>query len=102
MKNKIADKNDSRPGGTSGPELYKIIIKGHLEKKWSNWFEGMKISLKGPNTILIGALADQSALHGLLVRIRDLNLPLLLVEKIEKKDGDRSSLDNTIERENQQ
>lgn len=62
---------------------YRIKLKGHLDHKWSNWFAQMVISTQGGETILTGPVADQAALHGLLIRIRDLNLTLLSVERIE-------------------
>jgi hypothetical protein len=61
---------------------YRIKLKSHLESKWSNWFEGMLISHEGTLTILTGELEDQAALHGILNRIRDLNLTLISVEQI--------------------
>ena len=66
-----------------GSKDYRIKIKGHLDPKWSDWFEQMVISIEGGETILTGSVADQAALHGLLIRIRDLNLTLLSVERIE-------------------
>jgi len=66
------------------PEYYRIRIKGRLDPKWSDWFAGMKIMYKENTTLLSGPVTDQSALHGLLNRIRDLNLPLLLVERREE------------------
>ena len=62
---------------------YRIKLKGCLDPDWSDWFEQMAISTEGDQTILTGAVADQAALHGLLIRIRDLNLTLLSVESIE-------------------
>ena len=62
---------------------YRIKLKGRLDHKWSDWFEKMAISTEGDKTILTGPIADQAALHGLLIRIRDLNLTLLSVERIE-------------------
>ena len=62
---------------------YRIKLKEHLDPKWSDWFEQMAISTEGDQTILTGAVSDQAALHGLLIRIRDLNLTLLSVERIE-------------------
>jgi hypothetical protein len=62
---------------------YRIKLKGCLDPKWSDWFVQMAISTEGGVTILEGAVADQAALHGLLIRIRDLNLTLLSVERIE-------------------
>ena len=62
---------------------YRIKLKGRLDHKWSDWFEKMAISTEGEETILTGPVADQAALHGLFTRIRDLNLTLLAVERIE-------------------
>jgi hypothetical protein len=67
---------------------YRIKLKERLDVKWSNWFEGMVISTENGKTTLTGQVADQSALHGLLTRIRDLNLTLLSVERIEPDQND--------------
>ena len=64
------------------PVHYRIRLKGCLDDTWSDWFENMAISSKGAETILTGAVADQAALHGLLIRIRDLNLTLLSLERL--------------------
>ena len=61
----------------------KITIQGHLDKKWENSFEGMKISYEGDNTILTGNLKDEAHMHGVLNIIRDLNLKLISVNSIE-------------------
>ncbi len=62
------------------PEYYEIKVSGHLDPHWSNWFAGLKLMhLEGDETLLSGRLADQAALHGLLERIRDLNLTLISV-----------------------
>jgi hypothetical protein len=62
------------------PEYYEIKIKGHLDTRWSDWFVGLKVThLGGNETLLAGPLADQAALHGLLERIRDLNITLISV-----------------------
>jgi hypothetical protein len=62
------------------PEYYQIMLKGHLDLHWSDWFAGLKIThLEGEQTLLSGDLPDQAALHGLLEHIRDLNLTLISV-----------------------
>jgi len=65
------------------PAQYRIKLKEHLDDKWSVWFEDMAISTRGEETILTGPVVDQAALHGLLIRIRDLNLTLLSVERLQ-------------------
>ncbi len=67
-----------------GPELYEIRIKGHLEDRWANWFQGLTILLDdNGETLLTGPVTDQAALHGLLKKVRDLGLPLLSVNRVE-------------------
>ena len=65
------------------PSVYQIKVKGHLDKKWSGWLEGFSIAYEEGVTILDGILPDQSGLHGLLNKIRDLNLQLVAVNQIE-------------------
>ena len=67
------------------PTHYEIHIAGHLDPQWSDWLEGMAINLQeNGETELSGQLPDQSALYGVLNRLRDLNLKLLSVEKKEE------------------
>jgi hypothetical protein len=62
------------------PEYYEIKVKGELDTRWSDWFEGLTLThLEGEETLLAGPLPDQAALHGLLEKIRDLNLTLISV-----------------------
>ena len=62
------------------PEYYEIVIEGHLDPRWSDWFAGCQLThLEGSETLLSGFLPDQAALHGLLERVRDLNLRLISV-----------------------
>lgn len=57
----------------------QITIKGHLDKKWNEWFEGMAITYENDNTIISGIIEDHAKLHGILNLIRDLNLKLISV-----------------------
>ena len=69
---------------TSDTPYYEIRLKGHLEARWVQWFEGLTITLEeNGNTLLSGPLADQAALHGILKKVRDLGLTLLSVNSVE-------------------
>ena len=64
-------------------EIYEIKIHGHLDTKWFEWFYGMTITHeRDGSTTLCGPLPDQTVLHSVLDRIRDMNLPLLSVKQI--------------------
>jgi hypothetical protein len=59
---------------------YKIRVKGHLDGRWSDWFDGLEITnLQSGETMLYGDIVDQAALHGVLNKVRDLGLPLIAV-----------------------
>ena len=74
------------------PVRYCIRIKGHLGPQWSEWFDQMTVILEADGTTtLSGPVADQAALHGLLVRVRDLGLELI---SISRDDPDRDSPDH--------
>ena len=63
---------------------YEIRLKGHLDDRWAEWFEGLTITLEdNGDTLLTGRVIDQAALHGLLKKVRDLGLPLLSVCPVE-------------------
>jgi len=63
--------------------VYEIRVQGHLDQRWSAWFEGLTISYDGDDsTVLRGPLVDEAALHGVLIKIRDLTLPLLAVNRV--------------------
>ena len=62
---------------------YEIRVEGHLDLEWSEWLDGLTISYDGEgNTVLRGSLVDQAALHGVLMKIRDLAVPLLAVNRV--------------------
>ena len=62
------------------PQCYEIRLKGHLDDRWAEWFEGLTITLEeNGDTLLTGPVIDQAALHGLLKKVRDLGLPLVSV-----------------------
>jgi len=64
--------------------VYQIRIKGHLGRQWTNWFEGLTITLEEDgDTLLTGPVVDQAALHGLLKKVRDLGMPLVSVSPAE-------------------
>jgi hypothetical protein len=68
------------------PGVYEIRVKGHLDKRWADWFEGLTINLEeNGETLLTGPVVDQAALHGLLRKVRDLALPLVSVIHVEPK-----------------
>lgn len=68
------------------PEQYEIRIRGHLDHRWADWFEGLTITHKANGeTLLTGPVTDQPALHGLLKKVRDLGLPLISVNQIKQK-----------------
>lgn len=60
-------------------ETIRIEIQGVLGEQWKEWFENMAFSYEGSNTILSGSCEDQATFHGILNRIRDLNLKLISV-----------------------
>jgi hypothetical protein len=62
------------------PQVYQIRLKGHLDSQWTDWFDGLSISLEEDGTTLLtGPIIDQAALHGLLKKIRDLGMPLISI-----------------------
>ena len=64
--------------------IYQIRLKGHLDRQWIHWFDGLTITLEeNGNTLLAGPVTDQAALHGLLKKVRDLGMPLVSVSQIQ-------------------
>lgn len=66
------------------PMVYQIRLKGHLDRRWTDWFGGMTITLEdNGDTLLAGPVEDQAALHGLLRKVRDLGMPLISATRVE-------------------
>lgn len=76
-------------------EIYQIRVKGHINHQWSEWFGGFAITHQDDGTtVLTGPIADQPALHGLLVKIRNLALPLVSINRV----GPDRARDRAMER----
>lgn len=70
---------------SDAPRIFRITLKGRLDRHWSESLQGLgMIYDEEGNTTLVGSIADQAALHGLLITIRDLGIPLLKVEQIDE------------------
>jgi hypothetical protein len=68
------------------PGLYEIRIKGQLDDRWAEWFEGLTITLEdNGDTLLTGPVVDQAALHGLLKKVRDLGMTLVSVNQVQSQ-----------------
>ena len=66
------------------PGHYVIRVKGHLAPRWAKWFEGLTMThTASGDTILSGPIADQAALHGVLDKVRDMNVVLISVNRME-------------------
>jgi hypothetical protein len=66
------------------PTVYQIRLKSHLGSEWTDWFEGLTITLdKDGDTLITGPVADQAALHGLLKKVRDLGMSLVSINPIQ-------------------
>jgi hypothetical protein len=80
MSNTLNPKTDQSP-----PVIYQIRLKGHLGLQWTDWFGGLTITLEeNGDTLLTGPVVDQAALHGLLKKVRDIGMPLVSVNPIER------------------
>jgi hypothetical protein len=67
----------------SSAYFYRVRVRGQLDQRWTDWFDGFEIQYFGEDTVLAGRVSDQAALHGVLAKIRDLGLMIILVEYLE-------------------
>jgi hypothetical protein len=74
--------------GRSWPARYEIRVEGVLGRRWSEWFEGLEVERVGDETILSGTLADQPALHGVLDKVRNLGLTVIVVRRFPREEGE--------------
>jgi hypothetical protein len=71
--------------------VYQIKVQGRLDDGWSDWFDGMSITFENGTSVMVGAVVDQAALHGVLVKIRDMHLTLISVTRIEAHSHDKEA-----------
>jgi hypothetical protein len=74
----------TNPATTSTSTIYEVRVAGHLDDHWTTWLDGLILVRQDDGTtVLTGSMVDQSQLHGLLARIRDLGIPLLALSKLD-------------------
>jgi hypothetical protein len=75
------------------PATYRIRVKGNLEERWSDWFDGFAIEVQPEGeTALTGLVADQAALQGFLLKLHNLGLPLLSLRRLQERSSDRKEI----------
>jgi len=79
----------------SSAYFYRIRVRGQLDRRWSDWFDGFEIQYIGEDTVLAGCVSDQAALHGVLAKIRDLGLTILLVQNLTEQVINTTKATNT-------
>lgn len=83
--------SDQQDNITPDP-IYQIRVEGHLGEHWADVFDGLDITLtEDGDTLLHGPVVDQSALHGLLRRIRDSGMTLISVRRVQSDDATQSN-----------
>jgi hypothetical protein len=83
----MVSEQQNDPSPETGARLFEIHVKGHLSSQWSDWLEGLEMRLlENGEMSLVGKIPDQAALMGVLNKLSRLNLTLLSVNEIKKKD----------------
>jgi hypothetical protein len=77
--------------GSGSPARYEVRIEGVLDERWMSWFEGLRVTSEGKQTIISGPLTDQPALHGVLAKVRDLGLCLISVRRLDPDDAGKTT-----------
>lgn len=81
---------DFREPYSDQPTVYQIRLQGYLGQRWAEWFGDLSITYEdNGNTLLTGPIVDQTALHGILKRVRDLGIPLLSVNRVDEPSAGR-------------
>ncbi len=65
------------------PATYQIRVEGLLDREWADWFDGMTLAYEGNETLLVGKVTDQAALHGLINKLWDLGLTLVSLQRLD-------------------
>ena len=77
--------------GSRPPAHYEIRVEGVLGERWTAWFEGLQVSSEAGETIISGPVTDQPALHGVLVRVRDLGMCLISVRRLDPEEAETTT-----------
>ena len=82
-------KTDASTEDQDAPGQYEIRLKGHLDDRWADWFDGLSLTRDDDGTTLLtGPVVDQAALHGVFRKVRDLGVPLLSVTRVRPDQAD--------------
>ena len=77
--------------GPPSPARYEIRLEGILDERWTAWFDDLQVTAEGTQTVISGPLPDQAALHGVLIKIRDLGMCLISVRRLAAGDAAEAS-----------
>lgn len=73
---------------SGSPARYEIRIEGTLDSRWGAWFQGLQVKSEGRETAISGLVTDQSELHGLLLKVRDLGLTLISLHRLDADEAE--------------